>query len=77
MGIPKWIEKSVRKAAYHNDIARREENKLRKWFENNGYGDGDEDVGVIDSLMDCVEQTNDPDTFMEVLNNYNPYNPKQ
>lgn len=27
---------------------------------------------LIDCLIDCVEQANDPDTFMKLLNNYKP-----
>lgn len=64
MNIPKWLGNSVRKCARHNEIAGREETRIRKWLEEHGLDGGDGETGLIDSLIDAVVQTNKPDIFI-------------
>jgi len=63
--FPKYVQNAFIQAAKFHEKSRKYQNEFEDWIKKN-YGEkAILDDGVRDAIIDCVEQSNDPETAME------------
>lgn len=67
MKIPNSIKKSIIKCANHNNIAVKEQKNIENWLIKKGIDV--ENDSLRDVLIDCVEISYNPQSFIDYLEN--------
>lgn len=65
MKMPEYIKKAVRDSAKHYAIATENNLKIRKWLYKNDLAND----GNIDTLIDSIELNNNPEFFINQIEN--------